>query len=202
MIVNCKKCFAGNAFSATSCHNCGTRLHVRPASTTLGGMVTMRDEHVHDGHILDTALAAQRSREARVARRMLALAAICYFLRVTLMPVLGGVMPPERFASLSGPHVTPVHYVCLVMFVACYAWSRREPLNATLTAGVLFLFAVVPGFIANPTVSGGALIGKLMMLCIVGRAVSAAIMYRANCGRPELAGALQSKPTPTRRMAA
>ena len=33
-------------------------------------------------------MAAQRSREAKVARRMLAFAAVLYFLRVALVPVL------------------------------------------------------------------------------------------------------------------
>jgi hypothetical protein len=186
-IIQCHKCFAGNGTSATSCQSCGARLRtVLPTGTEVRGEVTMPDQHVHDAHILDTAMAAQRSHEAKVARRMLALAALLYFLRVALVPVLLVFVNPNKFAPFAGSHVTPVHYVCFVVFAVCALWARREPLTATLTAGVLFLFASVPGFLENPTISGGALVGKLLMLGIVGRAVSAAIMYRANCSRPDM----------------
>jgi hypothetical protein len=153
----------------------------------------MRDQDVHDAHILDTAMAEARAREAKVARRMLTLAALLYFLRVALVPVLPAFVNPGKFAPLAGAHVTPVHYVCFVVFAVCALWARREPLTATLTAGVLFLFAAVPGFLENPTISGGAMVGKLLMLGIVGRALSAAIIYRTNCRRPDLPDAPEAK---------
>lgn len=202
-ILQCQKCYTGNIASAAACHNCGARLQPSGGTkgTALGGQVTVRDEDVHDAHILDTALSAQRSREARTARFWLTFAAILYLLRVALVPILAAFAKPETFAPFCGPHVTPIHYVCLVVFGFCALWARREPLTATLTAGVLFLFAAVPGFIENPTVSGGALVGKLLMIGIVGRAVSAAIMYRSYCSRPNLvpdAPKSKAPPSPTR----
>lgn len=200
-IVQCSKCFAGNATSATSCHNCGAHLKgTAPVGTQVRGEVKLADEHVHDAHILDTAMAEARGREAKVVRRMLSLAALIYFLRVALVPVLLVFLTPEKFAPFAGPHVSPVHYVCFFVFAFCAIWARREPLTATLTAGVLFLFAAVPGFLENPTISGGALVGKLLMLGIVGRAVSAAIVYRSNCSRPDLSAPAAAKlPSPSAR---
>jgi hypothetical protein len=195
-IVQCSKCFAGNAASASSCHNCGARLkYTGSVGTEIRGDVKIADENVHDSYILDTAMAATRAREARVARRLLALAALLYFLRVALVPVLLAFVKPDKFAPFAGAHVTPVHYVCFFVFAFCALWARREPLTATLTAGVLFLFAAVPGVLENPTITGGALVGKLLMLGIVGRAVSAAIVYRANCSRPDLHAPAKAPPT-------
>ena len=201
-VVQCPKCFAGNSDVATSCHHCGARVMPGKKGTVVGGEVTVADEYVHDAYILDTAMAAQRSREARTARLMLTIAAVLYFLRISLVPFLQAFMQPDKFAPFAGPHVTPHHYACFVVFAVCAVWARREPLTATLTAGVLFLFAAVPGLLENPTIMGGALVGKLLMLLVVWRAVSAAIVYRINCGRPEVHQPVRREPMPNDRIAA
>ena len=201
-IVQCSKCFAGNSSSATVCHHCGARVKPARQGTVVAGEVTIPDEHVHDAHILDTAMAAQRSREAATARRMLTIAAVLYFFRVVAVPVLQVFVEPQKFAPFAGAQVSPIHWACLVVFTVCALWARREPLTATLTAGVLFVIAAAPGFYENRTIMGGALVGKLLMLIIVWRAVSAAIVYRANCSRPELPKPAPAKPAPPGRMAA
>jgi hypothetical protein len=46
------------------------------------------------------------------------------------------------------------------------------------------------------------MVGKLLMLLVVWRAVSAAIVYRTNCGRPAVSDLVANKPSPPDRIAA
>jgi hypothetical protein len=150
--------------------------------TPVRGMVTIPDDQFNDEHMLETALAAQRAREARTARRALATAAVMCVLRGTVGPLLFSHAPPQNVVTLEAPESNWVHYATACVFAVCYGWARRDPLMASLAAAVIFLAVSAHQILANPVLLGGGHVGKVVTLIIIGRALSAGIMYRVHCG--------------------
>ena len=184
--VQCRNCFAGNPETASVCHNCRARLRRLDAApaTPLRGMVIVPDADLRDDHMLETAQAVQRAREACVVRRALATAAVICVLRATVVPLVFAFAPAERFAAFTAPTVTFFHYFFAVAFAGCYAWSRRDPFKASLAATFLYLAVAVPQVLLDPALLGGGHLGKVVMLAVLGRAVSAGIIYRTLFGSP------------------
>ena len=134
----------------------------------------------------DPAITAKlQARDARIARRALVTGSILLTLRATVVPpilraVLESVPPGERarFDAYTDPAALYVAAGLAIAFLALALLARRKPLLASGLATLVFVAVSVPFLIAHPTLIGGGHLGRITMLLVLGRALTAGFCAR------------------------
>ena len=126
-----------------------------------------------------------QSKDARAARRALFSAAALMTLRATVVPpilrsLVAGLPPAQRarFTAYTDPAAVYTAAALAVVFFALALLARRRPLLAACLATAIFVAASVPFVVANPVLIGGGHLGRITLLLVLGRAVTAGFCAR------------------------
>ena len=118
------------------------------------------------------------ARERRVAAAALMSACTLSLVRAFLLPWLMRISPPNTFPGMDPQAIQTVGLWTAGLFLLLAAGATKDPLWPSIAALVFYLMMSMPDLLNQPGFLAKGIISKVVMLCILLRALAAGLVYR------------------------